>query len=76
VPLATFEGTVKGVPGVARYWGAGTGLVHEFLYDKDGNVVGGDQPAVAPPADDPLFTDCNSPQSLTDAGFSAIVELF
>jgi hypothetical protein len=75
--LASFEGTVKGVPGVARFWGEGNAFVHEFLYDKDGNVVGADQPAVAPPpADDPAYINCNTPQGVTGAGFSSIVELF
>jgi hypothetical protein len=75
--LASFEGTVKGVPGVARFWGEGNALVHEFLYDRDGNLVGADQPAVGPPpADDPLYINCNSPQGETDLAFSAVVELF
>jgi hypothetical protein len=75
--FASFEGTVKGVPGVARFWGDGNAFVHEFLYDKAGNLVGTDEPAVAPPgADDPLYINCNSPQGETDLGFSAIVELF
>jgi hypothetical protein len=75
--LTSFEGTVKGVPGVARFWGEGTALVHEFLYDKDGNVVGADQPTVAPPpADDPAYSSCGTPQGLTSAGFSSLVELF
>ena len=75
--LASFEGTVKGLPGVARFSGEGNALVHEFLYDEDGNVVGVDQPLVAPPpADDPAFINCNTPQGITRAGFSAKVELF
>jgi hypothetical protein len=75
--FASFEGTVRGVPGVARFWGEGNALVQEFLYDEDGNLVGADQPSVAPPpADDPLYINCNSPQGETDLGFSAIVELF
>jgi hypothetical protein len=74
---ASFEGTVKGVPGVARFWGEGNALVQEFLYDKDGNLVGADQPSVGPPpAGDPLYINCNSPQGETDLAFSAIVELF
>jgi hypothetical protein len=74
---ASFEGTVRGVPGVARFWGDGNALVHEFLYDKDGNLVGADQPSVGPPAaDDPAYINCNSPQGETDLSFSAIVELF
>ena len=75
--LASFEGTVKGVPGVARFSGAGSASVQEFLYDKDGNVVGAAQPTVAPPpADDPLYMNCGSPQGETELHFSAIVELF
>jgi hypothetical protein len=74
---ASFEGTVKGLPGVTRFWGEGNAFVHEFLYDKDGNLVGTDEPLVAPPAaDDPLYINCNSPQGETDLAFSAIVELF
>jgi hypothetical protein len=75
--LASYEGTVRGVPGVDRFWGEGNGLVQGFLYDKDRNLVGTDQPSVAPPpADDPFYINCNSPQGETDLGFSAIVELF
>jgi hypothetical protein len=52
---ASFQGTVREVPGVAGFWGEGNALVHEFLYDKAGNLVGTDEPSVGPPpADDPL----------------------
>jgi hypothetical protein len=75
--FASFQGTVRGVPGVARFWGEGSALVHEFLYDNDGNLVGADQPSVAPPpADDPLYMGCGSPEGETSFGFSALVELF
>ena len=37
---ASVQGTVRGLPGVATFWGEGNPLVHEFLYDKDGNLVG------------------------------------
>jgi hypothetical protein len=74
---ASFEGTVKGVPGVARFWGEGNAVVHEFLYDKAGNIVGADQPAVAPPpADVPAYINCNTPEGITSAGFTSLVELF
>jgi hypothetical protein len=74
---ASFQGTVRGVPGVASFWGDGSALVQEFLYDKDGNLVGADQPSVAPPpADDPLYIGCGSPEGETSFGFSALVELF
>ena len=57
--------------------GAGSASVQEFLYDKDGNLVGADQPTVAPPpADDPLYMNCGSQQGETELHFSAIVELF
>jgi hypothetical protein len=75
--FASFEGTVKGVPGVARFSGAGSASVQEFLYNKDGDLVGADQPTVAaPPADDPLYMNCGSPQGETELHFSAVVELF
>jgi hypothetical protein len=74
---ATFQGIVKGLPGVDRFWGEGTALVQDLLYDKDGNLVGTDQPSVAPPpGDDPLYMNCGSTQGETAFGFSAIVELF
>jgi hypothetical protein len=74
---ASFQGTVKGVPGVATFWGEGNVLVHEFLYDKNGNLVGTDEPSVGPPpADDPLYINCNSVEGETDLSFSALVVLF
>jgi hypothetical protein len=40
-PAISFEGTVKGLPGVTRFWGPGLfGITNEFLYDKAGNLVG------------------------------------
>jgi hypothetical protein len=78
----TFHGKVEGVPGIATFRGAGVvGLVHEFLYDQHGNVVGSDQPDVLTPANatdpnDPLFTDCNTPDGFTGGTFSATVELY
>lgn len=73
------EGKVKGLPGVVRFWGRGAvGAVHEFLYDKDGNVVGADQPQALTDVNkgNPGFTDCNTPQGITFLNFSAIVELY
>ena len=74
--LATFAGRVYGVPGVFRFWGKGNALVHEFLYDRRGNVVGADQPLVSPPSNDPAFTACNTPKGVTSVGFSSRVEFF
>ena len=75
--FASFEGAVKGVPGVARFSGAGTASVQDFLYDREGRVAGAAQPTVAPPPeDDLLYMNCGSPQGETELHFSATVELF
>jgi hypothetical protein len=73
------EGKVKGLPGVVRFWGRGAaGLVHEFLYDKSGNVVGADQPQALTDVDhgNPGFNDCNTAHGITFLNFSAVVELY
>jgi hypothetical protein len=67
---------VNGVPRVETFWGKGSLLVDELLYDKNGNVVGSDQPLVSPPeANDPAYTDCSAPQGFTENHFSSTVEL-
>jgi hypothetical protein len=74
-----FEGRVLGVPGIARFWGPGAvGMVHEFLYDKGGNLVGADQPQILTNATEgnPLFMDCGTPKGFTSGNFSALVELY
>jgi hypothetical protein len=72
-----FEGRVRGLPGVTRFWGVGAlGAVHEFMYDRQGNVVGADQPQAFTTDNAPHFTECNSPEGLTHMTFSAVVELF
>src|SRR5438309_228356 len=43
----TIAGTVAGLPGVARFEGAGGVLSVDLLFDRSGNVVGTDQPQVA-----------------------------
>jgi hypothetical protein len=76
--LTIFEGKVRGVPGVARFYGfAPAGLVHEFMYDRAGNVVGSDQVQVLNQDDEhsqPL--DCNTPEGFTHGRFSGVVEFF
>jgi hypothetical protein len=78
--FSTFEGSVEGVPGVTRLFGAGSGpLVHEFLYDRDGNVVGSDQPLVKAfgaggHSSDGL--DCRTPEGYTRGPFSATLEFY
>ncbi len=77
-----FEGKVEGLPGVASFYGPGAlGLVHEFLYDSRGDIVGADQPQVltvgnATDPDHPAFTACNTPEGFTGGSFSSTVELF
>jgi hypothetical protein len=75
-----FEGRVRGLPGVVRFWGPGAfGVVDEFLYDTAGNVVGSDQPQVLTNATDerdPLFLDCGTPGGFTEGNFSSTVELY
>jgi hypothetical protein len=74
--LVSFEGVVKGLPGVATYWGKGSLLVPELLYDAAGNVVGSDQPEVLTPENQPKFTDCETASGFTGGSFAATVELF
>ena len=73
-----FDGKVKGVPGVDRFYGPGiAGFVHELLYDKDGNVVGSDQPQVWTGAGEGSeVTDCNTEKGFTDGMFSSTVEFY
>jgi hypothetical protein len=75
-----FEGKVRGVPGVETFWGPGlTGLVQEFLYDRNGNVVGADQPQLLTNAlnDDERYShveDCMSEDGFSRSLFSSTVE--
>jgi hypothetical protein len=73
-----FEGRVKGLPGVARFYGPGIGgLVHEFLYDKHGNIVGADQPqALTQDEQHSRITDCATPEGFTHGRFSSVIELW
>ena len=75
-----FEGPVSGVPGVTRLFGAGFGpQVHEFLYDRRGNIVGSDEPlvkAVGNSAPDSNALDCNTPEGFRRAPFSSTVEFY
>jgi hypothetical protein len=73
-----FEGKVRGLPGVTRFYGPGLGgVVHEFLYDADGNVVGTDQPQVlSGVGQGSEASDCNTEKGFTDAVFSSTIELW
>lgn len=73
-----FDGKVKGLPGVERFRGPGAAtLVFEFLYDKDGNIVGSDQPQVLTGAGHGSeIADCNTPDGFTKGLFSSVIELW
>ena len=75
-----FEGPVHGVPGVTWLFGPGVGpQVHEFLYDREGNVVGSDQPLVKAfgnSAPNSNALDCNTPQGFRQGPFSSTVEFY
>ena len=76
-PLVSFEGEVKGLPGVARFWGKGSLLVPSYLYDKDGNIVGIENAEILTPHNLPLTTTCWEPGGFTGpADFSSAVVLF
>ena len=75
-----FEGPVYGVPGVTRLFGSGWGpQVQEFLYDKQGNIVGADQPTLkveGNSAPNSNALDCGTPEGFRRAPFSSTVELY
>jgi hypothetical protein len=79
--LVGFEGVVKGVPGVARFWGRGAApITHEFLYDRNGELVGFNNPSVLNAylvegiVNDP--DSCASPEGFTHGYFSSVITLF
>ena len=72
----TIHGAVAGLPGVARFSGGGGVLSVDLLYDKEGNVVGSDQPSVATAANLFHATDCNTPSGFTKGQFTSDIELF
>jgi hypothetical protein len=74
--LASFEGDVKGLPGVTQFWGKGSLTVPELLYDAAGNVVGSDQPEIMTPDNQGKATDCQTTSGFTGGTFAATVELF
>jgi hypothetical protein len=74
--LASFEGSVRGLPGVAYFWGKGSLAVPELLYDAAGNLVGSDQPEILTSENQPHTSDCDTPAGFTGGTFAATVELF
>ena len=75
-----FEGPVYGGPGVTRLFGPGLGpQVEEFLYDRQGNIVGSDQPLVKAfgnTGQDSTGLDCSTPEGVRRVPFSSTVELY
>jgi hypothetical protein len=77
--VQVFEGEVRGLPGVERFFGPGAGgFVNEFLYDGEGNVVGADQPQVLSGATrgGSEVPDCNTAKGFTHGHFSSVVEVW
>jgi hypothetical protein len=60
--LATFQGRVEGLPGVARFWGQGSLLVPSRLLDNEGHLVGIENANIMTPANLPRTKDCATPQ--------------
>jgi hypothetical protein len=78
--FSEFEGSVKGLPGVVRFWGKGSLLVPSLLYDRAGNVVGEENAQIITEANGPHAMDCaTSPEGFTGGWpgmFSSALELF
>jgi hypothetical protein len=77
--FSEFEGSVKGLPGVARFWGKGSLLVPSLLYDRYGNVVGSENAEIVTEANFPHTTDCDTPEGFRGgwpAMFSSVIELY
>jgi hypothetical protein len=75
--LATFDGKVKGLPGVARFFGAGNVIAPSVLYDRAGNAVGSEQPQlVTGTGSGSELSDCLTPEGFTHGSFSSVLELF
>jgi hypothetical protein len=75
--FASFEGTVEGLPGVARWWGKGNLDVPSYLYDKAGNLVGMENAQIVTKDNLPQYSDCTAPGGFTGpATFSSNIVLF
>jgi hypothetical protein len=74
--LANFEGTIRGLAGVASFWGRGSLDVPSYLYDSAGNLVGVEDAQIVTQENAPHYTDCTTPSGFTRANFSSVVVLF
>jgi|1186.fasta_scaffold68607_2 hypothetical protein len=72
--LVTFEGTARGLPGVARFAGVSVaGVAPARLYDRDGELVGSEN---AQFVNNDNLADCATPEGMTTNHFSSVIELF
>jgi hypothetical protein len=75
-----FEGVVKGVRGVARFFGPGSGVItHELLYDRDGELVGFNDPSIVTDLVEQIAAgqaSCDPPRGFTHGRFSSVITLF
>jgi hypothetical protein len=75
-----YEGAVKGLRGVARFWGKGGLLAPSLLYDSTGHVVGSETAQIMTEANRPhTATDCSTQEGFTGGWpgmFSSVIELF
>src|SRR5436309_2489310 len=78
--FSEFEGAVKGLPGVVRFWGKGSLLVPSLLYDRAGNIVGEENAQIITEANSSHTADCaTNPEGFTGGWpgmFSSALELF
>jgi hypothetical protein len=77
---ASFEGAVRGLRGVARFWGKGPGVVvPSSLYNEAGKLVGVENAELFTQSNFPHTTDCGTPSGFTGGWpgmFSSTVVLF
>ncbi len=77
---AAFEGVVRGLRGVSRFWGKGPGVViPSWLYDPAGQVVGVENAELFTQSDFPHTTDCANPGGFEGGWpgmFSSTIVLF
>jgi hypothetical protein len=77
---AAFEGTVRGLPGVTRFWGKGPGVdIPSLLYNATGQVVGLENAELFTQSDLPHTVDCSRPGGFTGGWpgmFSSTIVLF
>jgi hypothetical protein len=76
---SSFEGVVRGLPGVARFHGEGSLLVPSVLYDRAGNAVGLENADIVTEANFPHSAACTTPEGFRGGWsgmFSSVVLLF